>query len=188
MVVYAEHMTPEQSSESLVSNESAAPDWDRTQLLDLSDLIRTGLRHGNITSPDAGKISNFLEITLKDEERKCPTLDFATIEYARLDKLLAEILLFADTVKPSELTPEILLRLRVIVSQAKHLRRLWRRRFREQFFMLDQHRCAVLVDGGRLKDVSFNSSLDYDLGKWQATKASGPVSEVEANLQFEPGQ
>lgn len=177
----------EQSSESLASNESAAPDWDRTQLLDLSDLIRTGLRHGNITSPDAGKISNFLETTLKDEERKCPTLDFATIEYARLDKLLAEILLFADTVKPSELTPEILLRLRVIVSQAKNLRRLWRRRFREQFFMLDQHRCAVLVDGGRLKDISFNSSLDYDLGKWQATKASGPVSEVEANLQFEPG-
>lgn len=115
-------------------------------------------------------------------------LDFGTIEHARLDKLLSEIIQFADTMKNSSLSPEFLLRLRVNVSQAKNLRRLWRRRFREQFFMIDKHRCGVLVEDGRLKDVSFNSLLDYDLGKWQTMRVTGPVSEVEANLQFEPGQ
>ncbi|KAI8625279.1 PUA-like domain-containing protein [Xylariaceae sp. FL1651] len=176
-----------QSSESLTSNESVELDWSHSTLLDLSDSIRAGLRRDNAVGPDAEKLSSFLEAVLRDEERKHPTLDFETIEYARLDKLLAELLLFADVIKTTGSTPELPLRFRVDVSHAKSLRRIWRRRFREQFFMMDQHRCAVLVEGGRLKDVSFNSSLEYDLGKWQTKKVSGPVSEVEGNLQFEPG-
>ncbi|KAI0878352.1 hypothetical protein GGS24DRAFT_518140 [Hypoxylon argillaceum] len=176
-----------QSYQLLTSNERAEPDWNRTKLLGLSDSVRAGLRGGNVSSSDTETLSNFLEAALKDEERKYPTLDFEIIEYARLDKLLAELLQFADTMKAGDLTPELLLRFRVNVSEAKNLRRLWRRRFREQFFMMDQHRCAVLVEGGRLKDVSFNSSLDYDLGKWQTKRLTGTVSEVEANLQFEPG-
>ncbi|KAI3337509.1 PUA-like domain-containing protein [Xylariaceae sp. AK1471] len=177
-----------QSSESLTSDESAElVDQNPPALLDLSDSVRAGLRDNNIVGPDAEKLSSFLEAALKDEERKYPALDFETIEYARLDKLLAELLQFADTLKTSGLTPELLLRFRVDVSQAKSLRRSWRRRFREQFFMMDQHRCAILVEGGRLKDVSFNNSLEYDLGKWQTKKLTGPVSEVEGNLKFEPG-
>lgn len=178
-----------QSSEQLTSNELAAEsDWNQTKLLNLSDSVRARLRDGNPSGLSGERLSSFLEAALGDEERKHPTLDFETIKYARLDKLLSELLQSADTIKPSNLTPELLLRFRVNVSQAKGLRRLWRRRFREQYFMMDQHRCAVLVEGGRLKDVSFNSSLDYDLGKWQTKKLSGPVSEVEANLEFEPGQ
>ncbi|KAI1313588.1 PUA-like domain-containing protein [Xylaria venustula] len=177
----------DQLPESLPSNESAGPNWNRTKLLDLSDSIRLDLREGNVFGPNAEKLSSFLEVALKDEERRYPTIDFETIEYARLDKLLAELLQFADTMKISDLSPEVLLRFRVDASEAKSLRRLWRRRFREQFFMINQHRCAILVEGGRLKDVSFNSSLDYDLGKWQTKKMTSPVSEVEANLQFEPG-
>ncbi|KAI1191124.1 hypothetical protein F5B17DRAFT_348718 [Nemania serpens] len=175
------------SSEQLTSNELAESDWNRTKLLNLSDSVRARLRDGNVSGLGGERLSSFLEAALTDEERKHPTLDFETIEYARLDKLLAELLQSADTIKPSDLTPELLLRFRVNVSQAKSLRRLWRRRFREQYFMMDQHRCAILVEGGRLKDVSFNSSLDYDLGKWQTKKLTGPVSEVEANLEFEPG-
>ncbi|KAI1281455.1 hypothetical protein F5Y07DRAFT_412494 [Xylaria sp. FL0933] len=177
----------DQSSETLPSNELDEPNWDRRKLLDLSDSIRSGLREGNIFGPNAEKLSNFLEAALKDEEKRYPTLDFDTIEYARLDKLLSELLQFAETIKTSDLTPELQLRFRVDVSEAKSLRRIWRRRFREQFFMINQHRCAILVEGGRLKDVAFNSSLDYDLGKWQTKNMTGPVSEVEANLQFEPG-
>ncbi|KAI1168602.1 hypothetical protein F5B18DRAFT_187334 [Nemania serpens] len=176
-----------QSSEQFTSNELAESDWNRTKLLLLSDSVRARLRDGNASGLCGERLSSFLDIVLKDEERKHPTLDFDIIEYARLDKLLSELLQFADTIKPSNLAPELLLRFRVNVSQAKGLRRLWRRRFREQYFMMDQHRCAVLVEGGRLKDVSFNSSLDYDLGKWQTKKLTGPVSEVEANLEFEPG-
>ncbi|KAI0200737.1 hypothetical protein F4808DRAFT_427744 [Astrocystis sublimbata] len=164
------------------------PHWHKSQLLDISDSVRSGLRVGHVSSSDTENLSNFLEAALKDEERSYPTLNFETIEHARLDKLLSEIIQFADLMISSNLSPYYLLRLRVNVSQSKHLRRLWRRRFREHFFMIDQHRRAVLVESpGRLKDVSFNSSLDYDLGKWQTTRVTGPVSEVEANLQFEPG-
>ncbi|KAI0455645.1 PUA-like domain-containing protein [Xylaria acuta] len=176
----------DQSFDPLTPSDSTGPHWNQAELLDLSDSVRAGLRNGHIFSTDSEKLSSFLEAALKDEERRHPTLNFETIEYARLDKLLSEILQFADTMKTSDLSPEFLLRLRVNVSQAKNLRRLWRRRFREQFFMIDQHRRAVLVDG-RLKDVSFNSSLDYNLGKWQTRRVTGPVSEVEANLHFEPG-
>ncbi len=178
----------DQSSESLISIESVEPNWDQAKLLDLSDSVRADLRDGNIFGPNATKLSCFLEAALKDEERRYPTLDFETIEYARLDKLLAELLQFADTMKTSGLTPELLLRFRADVSEAKSLQRRWRRRLDPFLFMINQHRCAVLVEGGRLKDVAFNSSLDYDLGKWQTKKVAGPVSEVEANLQFEPGQ
>ncbi|KAJ2995967.1 hypothetical protein NUW58_g1130 [Xylaria curta] len=180
-------MVTDPPSGSSTSNSSADSRWDQAKLLDLSDSVRAGLRDSRVFGPDTEKLSSFLEAALKDEERRYPTLDFETIEYARLDKLLAEVLQFADAMKTSDLTLELLLRLRVHVSQAKHLRRLWRRRFREKFFMIDQHRCAVLVEGGPLKDVSFNSSLDYDLGKWQTRRVTGPVSEVEGNLQFEPG-
>ncbi|KAI0546207.1 hypothetical protein F4679DRAFT_575572 [Xylaria curta] len=186
-VLYTQSIMTDQPAEPLTPNDSVAPHWNQAELLDLSDSIRAGLRGDHVFSPDTERLSSFLEVALEDEERRHPTLNFETIEYARLDKLLSEIVQFADTMKNFDLSPEFLLRFRVTVSQAKNLRRLWRRRFREQFFMMDKHRCAILVEGGRLKDVSFNSSLDYDLGKWQTMMVTGPVSEVEANLQFEPG-
>ncbi|KAI1484667.1 hypothetical protein F5X96DRAFT_692190 [Biscogniauxia mediterranea] len=174
------------SAESLSSDESRELGWNQTTLLELSDSVRESLRHERTLGRDAERLSSFLEAVLKDEERKQPTLDFETIEYARLDKLLADMLHFAEIVKVSSLTADLPLRFRADVSHAKSLRRIWRRRFREKFFMIDQHRCAMLVKGGRLKDVSFNNSLTYDLGKWQ-TKRNIPISEVEGNQKFEPG-
>ncbi|KAH9900587.1 PUA-like domain-containing protein [Xylariomycetidae sp. FL2044] len=177
------------SVESLTSNESQEFEWDRASLLDLSDSVRESLREYQMNSirevapfPRSEKLSSFLETILKDEERRHPMLDFETIEHARLDKLLAELINFAEKKVSSSLP----LRFRADINHAETLRRYWRRRFREQYFMVDQHRCAVLVEGGPLKDVSFNSSLTYDLGKWQTT-VSDPVSEVEGNLRFEPG-
>ncbi|KAF3063600.1 hypothetical protein GL218_01689 [Daldinia childiae] len=136
------------------------------------------------------------EAALRDEEQQWgrPTLDIETIEHARLDKLLAELLQFAEKMRGASsplmrtgaATGSFSLQFRVIISHAKNLWRAWRRRFREQYFMMDQYRCAALVKGGRLKDVSFNTSLTYDLGKWQ-TKVSDPISELEGNLQFDPG-
>jgi hypothetical protein len=194
-------MMTDHSSDSLSSgDESVDQEWDRAELLALSDSVRAGLRSNNNVAfgvgPEADKLSSFLEAALNDEDRKYPTLDFQTIEYARLDKMVAEILLFADTMGTSSssggvllaLSSEHMLRFRADVSLVKGLRRLWRRRFREQFFMMDQHRCAVLVDGGRLKDVSFSNSLEYDLGKWHTLKVAGPVSEVEGNQTFDAGQ
>ncbi|CAJ2506423.1 Uu.00g005530.m01.CDS01 [Anthostomella pinea] len=174
------------STESLASNESFDLDWDQKALLELSDSVRASLRKDNAVGPEAERLSSFLEAVLKDEERKQPTLDFEAIEFARLDKLLAELLAFAEMVKVASFTADLPLRFRVDVSHAKSLQRIWRRRFREQFFMMDQHRCAILVKGGRLKDVSFNNSLTYDVSKWE-TKMSDPISELEGNLQYEAG-
>ncbi|RYP42971.1 hypothetical protein DL768_010149 [Monosporascus sp. mg162] len=167
------------------SSNSSKQIWDREALLELSDSVRASIQGKRALGPKAEELRNFLETALKEEERKHPTLDFDMIEYARLDKLLAETLAYAESLKRSTLASELSLAFRVDISNAKSLRRAWRRRFREQYFMLDQHRCAVLLDS-RLKDVSFETALGYDLGKWQ-TPASDPVSELEGNLQFEPG-
>ncbi|KAI1378214.1 hypothetical protein F4677DRAFT_412485 [Hypoxylon crocopeplum] len=179
------------SAEPLADDEYGEMEWNRAALLELSDSVRGNLEREKNGGPDVGKLSKFLEAALRDEEQSGqPALDFGTIEYARLDKLLADLLHFAETIKSIlNLSPppdKLPLQFRIDVLNAKSLRRLWRRRFRERYFMMDQHRCALLVEGGRLKDVSFNSSLSYDLGKWH-TKVSGPISELEGNLQFDPG-
>ncbi|KAI0114844.1 hypothetical protein F4814DRAFT_448681 [Daldinia grandis] len=185
-----------QSAFSLTSDERAELDWNPTALLELSDSVRVNLRHYRSVGPETEKLNSFLEAALRDEEQQWgrPTLDIETIEHARLDKLLAELLQFAEKMRGTSsalmgtgaATNSFSLQFRVIISHAKNLWRAWRRRFREQYFMMDQYRCAALVKGGRLKDVSFNTSLAYDLGKWQ-TKVSDPISELEGNLQFDPG-
>ncbi|KAI1106275.1 PUA-like domain-containing protein [Jackrogersella minutella] len=184
------------SAYSLASDEPEL-DWDRVELLELSDTIRASLRSDKTVGAEAERLSGFLEAAVRDEEQSArrPSLDFETIEHARLDKLLAEILHFAEEPRltcgslsagmPAS-SSSLPLRYRADVSHAKRLLRAWRRRFREQYFMMDQHRCALLVKGGRLKDVSFDSSLTYDVVKWQ-TKVSDPISELEGNLQFDPG-
>ncbi|KAI1457595.1 PUA-like domain-containing protein [Annulohypoxylon moriforme] len=229
------------STYSPVSSESDF-DFDRGALLSLSDSVRASLQHDKMIGPDNDKLSEFLEAALRDEELRRPMLDFETVEYARLDKLLADLLHHADALRlsgpPPSIGPggpgggtttfaalvtpirsthethnphigtwtirnggarkrdgsgsgaaegcEVPLRYRADLAAAKSLMRAWRRRFREQYFMMDQHRCAVLVKGGRLKDVNFDSSLSYDLGKWH-TKVSDPISELEGNLGFEMG-
>ncbi|RYP41187.1 hypothetical protein DL767_001191 [Monosporascus sp. MG133] len=167
------------------SSDSSKQSWDKEALLNLSDSARASIQGKRALGPRAEELRNFLETALNDEERKHPTLDFDMIEYARLDKLLTEILAYAESLRRSTLASELSLAFRVDISNAKSLRHAWRRRFREQYFMLDHHRCAVLLDS-RLKDVSFETALGYDLGKWR-TPASDPVSELEGNLQFEPG-
>lgn len=153
----------------------------------MSDSVRASLKHEHGLGPETEHLSSFLEAALKDEERKQPSLDFDTIEHARLDKLLNDVLHFTEGLKLMNLRVDLPLRLRVDAAHCKKLRLIWRHRFREQYFMIDQLRCATLVKGGRLKDVSFNCALTYDLGKWQA-RDSDLVSELEGNLQFEAGQ
>ncbi|KAI1467314.1 uncharacterized protein F4812DRAFT_460161 [Daldinia caldariorum] len=207
-----------QPARTLASGGRGELDWDRAALLKLSDSVRTNLEHRRSVGPDIEKLSGFLEAALRDEEQQCgrPTLDIETIKYARLDKLLAEILQFAEKEKTKAAAacargrPSMAgtgaagtscggggssirsdnffpLQFRVLVSHVKNLWRAWRRRFREQYSMMDQNRCAALVQaGGRLKDVSFNTSAAYNLGMWQ-TKVGDPISELEGDLQFDPG-
>lgn len=176
-----------QSTESLRSDNPRNTAWDKATLLSLSDSIRASIKHDESVGPDAGKLGIFLEAVLEDEERTHPTLDLETIEHARLDKLLNELLEFAELMKVTSHAVELPLRLRVDIAHCKKLRHIWRHRFREQYAMIDQLRCAVMVKGGRLKEVSFTSAVTYNLGLWQ-TEDSNLVGEVEGNQQFEAGQ
>lgn len=106
--------------------------------------------------------------------------------HARLDKLLSEILAYADTLRRSSLATELSLVFQVDVSNAKNLRRAWRQRFREQYIIIDQQRSNALIQG-QLKDVLFNIDAAPHLNTWK-TEAFGPISNLEVNLQFEPGQ
>ncbi|KAK9419238.1 hypothetical protein SUNI508_01215 [Seiridium unicorne] len=175
-----------QSTESLQSDDSGEVGWDKSALLNMSDSVRAAIRHDECVGPDAGKLSTFLEAVLKDEERRHPTMGFEIIEHARLDKLLDEVLQFAELMKAASHATELPLRFRVDVAHCKKLRVIWRHRFREQYMMIDQLRCAVMVKGGRLKEVSFTSAVTYNLGMWQ-TADSNLVGEVEGNQQFEAG-
>ncbi|KAK9780607.1 putative YDG domain-containing protein [Seiridium cardinale] len=169
-----------------ISDDSGEVVWDKSALLNMSDSVRAAIRHDECVGPDAGKLSTFLEAVLKDEERRHPTMGFETIEHARLDKLLEEVLQFAELMKAASHATELPLRFRVDVAHCKKLRVIWRHRFREQYMMIDQLRCAVMVKGGRLKEVSFTSAVTYNLGMWQ-TADSNLVGEVEGNQQFEAG-
>ncbi|KAI1818700.1 hypothetical protein GGS20DRAFT_526551 [Poronia punctata] len=162
--------------------QTTKPKWDREQLLQLSDTVRASLNKNDNASTTpvplspfhAFKLHEFLVTALNDENTRNPTLDSDMIEYARLDKMVGELLQYNNE--------------STTIQQARDLRKKWRNRFREHLFMMDRHRCAVLVGGGRLKDVAFDNSLEYDLGKWHTTtKLGGLVSEVEGNQSFEPG-
>ncbi|KAI0180490.1 PUA-like domain-containing protein [Hypoxylon sp. FL1284] len=171
-------------------------DWDREALLELSDSIRASLRQDKTLGPDAQKLSEFLDAAWRHEDRrKRPALDLATIEYARLDKLLAEVLEFAEALKNctdagasrgSAVLDAPPLRFRVDVLNCESLGRIWRRRFRDRYFMIDQNRREALMTGGRLTEASFGDPLASG-GGGARTKASDPISELEGNLQFEAG-
>lgn len=158
-------------------------------MLKLSDSIRASLGRDKALGPDANELSDFLDAAWKyEDQRRHAALDIETIEYARLDKLLAEVLDFAETLKDGPGHPTAAddppLRFRVDVLNAKSLSRSWRKRFRDQYFMIDQHRREALMTGGRLTDASFNDPLIYSGG----TKTNDPISELEGNLQFEAGE
>lgn len=166
--------------------ESVEQNWDKVALLDLCDAVRASLGGNKALGPRVEELRGFLEAALRDEGRKNPTLDFLTIQYARLDKLLADILAYADGLRRSSLATELSLAFRVDISNAKSLRRAWRQRFREQYIMIDQRRAELLVQYG-LRNIAFNNLALHELGKWQ-TEVTEPISESEGNLEFEPGQ
>ncbi|KAH7037945.1 PUA-like domain-containing protein [Microdochium trichocladiopsis] len=180
---YSSDTTDAKSSHSTIASESK---YNQDALLEMSDSVRLSLLRDNALGPWHEKLSSFLHTALRDEEMDDPVIDLDRIQHARLDKLLNELLNYAESVRITKFSAHFALGFRVDMSNAKNLRRAWRRRYREQYFMLDQRRCAVMVEGGHLKDVSFNACLIYNLSKWQTIGAS-PVSEIEANLQFEPG-
>lgn len=152
-------------------------------MLELCDSVRTSLRQEKNLGPNDEKIQGLLEKALKEELRHNPTLDFETLQYARLDKLLADIL--DPAYRPSPLP----LRFRTDMVVAESLQKIWRARFRDQYFSLDQMRQRRLSIGGEMRDIHFTAASKDPLESWTIRNSCrDPISELEVKQQFEPGQ
>ncbi|KAK2064182.1 hypothetical protein LY76DRAFT_612399 [Colletotrichum caudatum] len=160
----------------------AEPLPTKRELLELCDSVRTSLRQEKSLGPCADRIQELLERSLKEELRHTPSLDFETLQYARLDKLLADI------VDPANRPSPLPLRFRADMAVAESLQRMWRARFREPYFALDQVRQRSLHSGGGMRDIHFTTAGVDPLESWTVhDTCSDPISELEGNQQFEPG-
>lgn len=152
------------------------------KLLELSDDIRAHLLEGASLGDSAEIIKRTLRELVRDESGAIPVLDFATIQNARLDKLLSDMLTLGH--QQALLPP----RSRVDTFMAERLQRLWIARFREKYFNIDQIRHQNLSKSSRLKDIMFNDAATDGWGLWQAEGSETTLSGLESNLQFRPGQ
>lgn len=122
----------------------------------------------------------FLNAVLKDEVSGSSMIDFPTIQDARLDKLLSDI------INPGNRPSPLPTRFRDDVVMVEKLQRQWRARFKELYFTVDQERYLRLPKTGRLRDVEMSTSTERDHRLW-TTKTFETLSEIEGN-QFEAGQ
>lgn len=160
----------------------------------LSDRVRHSMKHEKSLESENNILKKFLEDAVKDEMYTDPALDFSCIESTHLDKLVQEVIEFARLLKDTNYATVLHLGYWVMMSQVDKLQDLaaklhnsWRQRFLEQYLFIDTYRTSDLVRVGRLREVTFNNDLTYELGKWQ-TKETLPISELEGRLQFEAGQ
>ncbi|KAF6842807.1 hypothetical protein CMUS01_02733 [Colletotrichum musicola] len=151
------------------------------ELLELCDSVRASLRQDKTLGPEADRIQNLLERALKEELRHTPTLDFETLQYARLDKLLADIL------DPANRPTPLPLRFRADMAVAESLQKMWRARFRDQYFSIDDFRQRSMSIGGEMRDITFTSAGKDPLESWAVQNDRGSISELEVNQQIEPG-
>jgi hypothetical protein len=107
-------------------------------------------------------------------------IDFGTIQNARLDKLLSDIM------NPGNRPSPLPTRFRDDVIMVEKLQRQWRARFKELYFTVDQDRYRILSKTGRLRDVEMSTSSHMDQRLW-TTKPFETLSEFEGN-QFDAGQ
>ncbi|KAF6820995.1 hypothetical protein CSOJ01_00430 [Colletotrichum sojae] len=151
------------------------------ELLELCDSVRASLRQDKSLGLEADRIQNLLERALKEELRHTPTLDFETLQYARLDKLLADML------DPANRPTPLPLRFRADMAVAESLQKMWRARFRDQYFSIDDFRQRSMSVGGEMRDITFTSAGKDPLESWAVQNDRGSISELEVNQQFEPG-
>ncbi|KPM41515.1 hypothetical protein AK830_g5019 [Neonectria ditissima] len=155
-------------------------DLDDHLLLDLCDSVRTSLGDRRSLDPRWEEAMEFLAAVFRDETDDSPLIEFTTIQNARLDKLLSEIINQENHPKPAPTN------FRDDVLLAERLQRVWRTRYMAKYFAIDQDRYHSLPKTGRLRDVVFNSASNNSQGRWRA-KTFEALSELEGNLQFEAG-
>ncbi|KAK4180033.1 hypothetical protein QBC36DRAFT_49776 [Triangularia setosa] len=141
-------------------SSSTADPFSPSELLSLSDTIRTSLSENGTLGPEAGKLASFLEWALASETahphhpNHDHRIEFKTIQHAHLDKLISEII-FTGKEIPNPRWP-----LSQSVDLAEQLQRTWQARFRARYFMIDENRTTQLVKrGGALQGVCWSNSF-----------------------------
>lgn len=149
---------------------------DSQALLQLCDLGRSNLANCKRLGSTTSDIMCLLGAMSNDEVRGLPTLELDVIRETRLDKLLVDIQ------KPDNHLTSV-----SHIALIQRLERRWRSRFKEDYFDMDKARQDELITTGRLRDVIFNKTATAAFNLWQP-KGNEVLSEVEGNLQYEPGQ
>lgn len=126
--------------------------FDVKTLLWLSDTVRAAMsdKESNRSFGQASdSLLRFLERAMLEEAMGSPILEFETIKQAHLDKLVAEMIEFG---KQETANSARALR---YATHAAQLQRLWRTRYKAQYFTIDEIRTRDLVTTGRLKGIQF---------------------------------
>lgn len=101
------------------------------------------------------------------------------IQKARLDKLMADI------IDPTKRPGSVASAFQAAISAAGTLQRLWRVRFKEKHFMMDEMRYATLLTSGRLRGISFaHRTVGGGTVTWTVADNS---AAFEDNPQFSAG-
>lgn len=90
----------------------------------------------------------FLERAMQEEVVGAPKINFETLKQAHLDKLVADMIEFGKYETGSAKTLGY-------ATQAGHLQRIWRTRYKVQYFMIDEIRTIDMMTIGRLRNVRF---------------------------------
>ncbi|RDA83538.1 hypothetical protein CP532_4480 [Ophiocordyceps camponoti-leonardi (nom. inval.)] len=162
-------------------DESQQPYLDEEALLELCDAARAGLiNNGYLPEPLSTQLADFLAAVVMDEAYGIATVGLPVLMHARLDKLVAEI--SAPCSSSAALDPTAP-QPRRDWSTGRRLQRLWRARFRSDYFDIDQMRYANLSRFGRLRHVVLD---DDELG-WSAIASQILSGGPAGKLQFEAG-
>jgi len=129
------------------SNSLSSPlALDTKALLSLSDSIRSSLAYrshrqpnGTLIDPqDADYLDTFLSYALSSST----SVSFQTVKDAHLDKLLSDLIRMC----PSRLVRGVQTNMRRVLLRARKLERVWRERFRDRFFTIDEMRSLELEE------------------------------------------
>lgn len=121
-----------------------------------------------------------LEVHDREEREDGMRVDLETIRILSLDKLLE------DMVNKDNRPYPMPFQLRADVCMAASLQRLWRERFRADYFDIEKKRYHDLTGKGPLKGVVYDEN-ETGPGRWK-TRTVQQLSGLEGTLQFEPGR
>ncbi|KAK0621545.1 hypothetical protein B0T17DRAFT_617981 [Bombardia bombarda] len=160
-------------------------DFDAKSLLSLSDTIRVCIAQNGQYGPGLETLSAFIEKALAEEKQDAPIIDFQVIKLARLDKLIVEMV---DCAKRGTLVSA---KSFGHAAAAETLQRLWRARYKANYFILDEIRTIDLATSGRLGGVSFVPPLPWQAldqrNVWKVTEFLN-VTPALGNVDYKVGQ